>query len=37
MKVERDLTLTEGHRLRVFGKEVPRRIFGSEREGLTGE
>jgi hypothetical protein len=27
------LTLREDHRLRVFGKRVPRRIFGPKREG----
>ena len=31
------LTLKEKHRLRVFENRVLRRIFGSKREGVTGE
>ena len=31
------LTLREEHRLRVFENRVLRRIFGPERDGLTGE
>ena len=31
------LTLREGHRLRVFENRVLRRIFGPERDGVTGE
>ena len=31
------LTLREEHRLRVFKNRVLRRIFGSERDGVTGE
>jgi hypothetical protein len=30
------LTLREGHRFRVFGNRVLRRIFGSEREEVAG-
>ena len=31
------LTLREEHRLRVFENRVLRRIFGAERDGVTGE
>ena len=31
------LTLREGHGLRVFENRVLRRIFGAERDGVTGE
>jgi hypothetical protein len=31
------LTLTEEHRLRVFGNRALSRIFGSKREKATGE
>ena len=31
------LTLREEHRLRVFENRVLRRIFGSKRDGVTGE
>ena len=31
------LTLREEHRLRVFANRVLRRIFGSRRDGVTGE
>jgi hypothetical protein len=31
------LILREQHRLRVFGNRVLRRIFGSKRDGVTGE
>jgi len=31
------LTLTEEHRLRTFDKSVLRRIFGPNREEVTGE
>jgi hypothetical protein len=31
------LTLTEGHRLRVFENRVLRRIFGPTRDDVTGE
>jgi hypothetical protein len=31
------LTFREGHRLRVFGNRVLRRIFGSKRDKVTGE
>jgi hypothetical protein len=31
------LTLTEGHRLRVFENKVLRRIFGPKRDEVTGE
>jgi hypothetical protein len=31
------LTLREEHRLRVFENMVLRRIFGSKRDGVTGE
>jgi cell division protein FtsL len=31
------LTLREEHRLRVFENGVLRRIFGSKRDGVTGE
>jgi hypothetical protein len=31
------LTLREGHRLRVFENRVLRTIFGSKRDGVTGE
>jgi hypothetical protein len=31
------LTLREEHRLRVFEKRVPRRIFGHKRDEVTGE
>jgi hypothetical protein len=31
------LTLTEEHRLRIFDNSVLRRIFGSNREEVTGE
>ena len=31
------LTLREEHRLRVFKNRVLRRIFGSRRDGVTGE
>ena len=31
------LTLREEHRLRVFENRVLRRIFGPERDGVTGE
>ena len=33
----RSLTLSEEHRLRVFENRVLRRIFGSKRDGVTGE
>jgi hypothetical protein len=31
------LTLSEGHRLRVFENRVLRRIFGPKRDEMTGE
>jgi len=31
------VTLTEKHRLRIFDNSVLRRIFGSNREEVTGE
>jgi hypothetical protein len=31
------LTLKEGHRLRVFGNRVLRKIFGPKRDEVTGE
>jgi hypothetical protein len=31
------VTLREEHRLRVFENRVLRRIFGSKRDGVTGE
>ena len=31
------LTLRKEHRLRVFENKVLRRIFGSKRDGVTGE
>ena len=31
------LTLREEHRLRMFENRVLRRIFGSKRDGVTGE
>jgi hypothetical protein len=31
------ITLREEHRLRVFEKRVPSRIFGAERDEVTGE
>ena len=31
------LTLTGEHRLRVFEKRVPRKIFGPKRKEITGE
>ena len=31
------LTLTEEHRLRAFENKVPRKIFGAEKDEITGE
>jgi hypothetical protein len=33
----RSVTLTEEHRLRVFGNRAPRRIFGPKKDEVTGE
>jgi hypothetical protein len=37
MGVEFGLTLREEHRLMAFENRVLRRIFGSKRDGVTGE
>jgi hypothetical protein len=37
MGVKHGLTLWEEHRLRVFKNRIPRKIFGSKREEVTGE
>jgi hypothetical protein len=37
IKIYRVITLRDERRLRIFGNSVPRKIFGSKRDEVTGE